>query len=103
MTVERLPDSRFAVPGSTWAMHLRAPIAPAVADMAFGEAEVMLTPLLRSPVPTLVETDARDAPSLSAVPGRINHCTRPVNCLGFPALSLPALLAASGRPSASGW
>jgi aspartyl-tRNA(Asn)/glutamyl-tRNA(Gln) amidotransferase subunit A len=80
------------------ALHLRAPIAQVVAEAAFGEAEVMLTPLLRFPVPTLADTDVRDGPNLNEVLGRINYCTRPMNYLGFPALSVPAGFSASGLP-----
>lgn len=80
------------------ALHLRAPIAQAVAEAAFGEAEVMLTPLLRFPVPTLEALDVRDSLGLNEALGRINHCTRPTNYLGFPGLSVPAGFSASGLP-----
>jgi aspartyl-tRNA(Asn)/glutamyl-tRNA(Gln) amidotransferase subunit A len=58
----------------------------------------MLTPLLRFPVPTLEETDVGDGPHMHEVLGRINYCTRPINYLGFPALSVPAGFSASGLP-----
>jgi aspartyl-tRNA(Asn)/glutamyl-tRNA(Gln) amidotransferase subunit A len=58
----------------------------------------MLTPLLRFPVPTLADTDVRDGPNLNEVLGRINYCTRPMNYLGFPALSVPAGFSTSGLP-----
>jgi aspartyl-tRNA(Asn)/glutamyl-tRNA(Gln) amidotransferase subunit A len=80
------------------AMHLRPKIAAAVEQAAFWEAEVMLTPLLRFPVPTLAETDVGDRQGFQEVLGSINYCTRPINYLGFPALSVPAGFSASGLP-----
>lgn len=80
------------------ALHLRAPIAREVSRAAFGEADVMFVPVLRFPVPTLAETNVGDGPELHEILGRINHCTRPINYLGFPALSVPCGYSASGLP-----
>ncbi len=80
------------------AQHLRSAIAADVAKAAFDEADVLFAPLLRFPVPTLAETDVSDGPKLHEVLGGINYCTRPINYLGFPALSVPAGFSASGLP-----
>lgn len=80
------------------ALHLRGPIARDVAQAAFGGADVMFLPILRFPVPTLAETDVGDGAGLHEVLGSINHCTRPINYLGFPALSVPCGFSSSGLP-----
>ncbi|HKK31806.1 MAG TPA: amidase, partial [Alphaproteobacteria bacterium] len=80
------------------AQHMRSAIASDVAKAAFDEAEVMFAPLLRFPVPTLDETDVGDGPRMHKVLGRINYCTRPINYLGFPALSVPAGFSSCGLP-----
>ena len=80
------------------AMHLRARIASEVSEAAFGKAQVMLAPTIRFPVPTLEEMDVKDSPHMPEALGRVNHCTRPINYLGFPGLSVPCGFTASGLP-----
>ncbi|MGP9788814.1 amidase [Roseinatronobacter sp. NSM] len=82
------------------ALHLRSSIARAVSDAAFGDADVMFLPVLRFPVPTLAETNVGDGAGLHEILGSINHCTRPINYLGFPALTVPCGFSASGLPVA---
>jgi len=82
------------------ALHLRGTIARAVSDAAFGDADVMFLPVLRFPVPTLAETNVGDGAGLHEILGSINHCTRPINYLGFPALTVPCAFSASGLPVA---
>lgn len=82
------------------ALHLRGPITKAVAGAAFDNADVMFLPVLRFPVPTLEETNVGDGAGLHETLGRINHCTRPINYLGFPSLSVPCGFSASGLPVA---
>jgi len=80
------------------ALHLRAPIARDVEKAAFGEADVMFLPVLRFAVPTLAATNVGDGAGLHEILGAINHCTRPINYLGFPALSVPCGFSATGLP-----
>lgn len=80
------------------ALHLRPRIAAEVAEAAFGEAQAMLLPVIRFPVPTLDEFDVRDAPDMPERLGQVNHCTRPINYLGFPGLSVPRGFSRSGLP-----
>lgn len=82
------------------AMHLRGPISRAVSEAAFNEADVLFLPVLRFPVPTLAETNVGDGSALHDVLGRINYCTRPINYLGFPSLSVPCGFSESGLPVA---
>ncbi len=80
------------------ALSVRAGIAKTFIDAVFGDADVLLLPVLRFPVPTLAETDAGDRPDLAAILGRITHCTRPINYLGLPGLSCPIGFSKSGLP-----
>ncbi|MEJ1161316.1 amidase [Prosthecomicrobium sp. N25] len=80
------------------ALQLRAGIAREVVAAGFGAADVLFMPVLRFPVPTLEATDVRDGPDLHEVLGRINYCTRPLNYLGLPGLSVPAGFSGSGLP-----
>lgn len=92
------PGYAFSAVEYLKALHLRAPIAAAVADAAFGGAHAMLMPALRFPVPTLAEMDVKDAVDMPERLGRVNHCTRTINYLGYPALSVPAGFSKSGLP-----
>lgn len=80
------------------AMSLRAGLVKDVVKAAFGAADALFLPVLRFPVPTLAETDVRDGETLHEVLGRINYCTRPLNYLGLPGLSVPCGFSKNGLP-----
>jgi len=82
------------------ALQMRERIASDVAR-AF-DADVLFTPVLRFPVPTIAETDVdnREDEKLTDFIASFPHCTRPINYLGFPALSVPAGFTANGLPVA---
>jgi aspartyl-tRNA(Asn)/glutamyl-tRNA(Gln) amidotransferase subunit A len=82
------------------ALQMRAGIAQDVVQAGFAAADVLFMPLLRFPVPTLDETDVKDGPNIHTVLGRINHCTRPLNYLGLPGLTVPAGFSRNGLPVA---
>lgn len=68
-----------------------------VADV-FADADAMLLPVLRFPVPTLADTDVKDSDRMNDVLGTINHCTWPINYLGLPGLTVPCGFTANGLP-----
>ena len=64
----------------------------------FGAADALFLPVLRFPVPKIVDVDVRDGPNMNEVLGSLNHCTWPINYLGLPGLSVPAGFSKSGLP-----
>jgi aspartyl-tRNA(Asn)/glutamyl-tRNA(Gln) amidotransferase subunit A len=82
------------------ALDLRAVVLERYLTEVFGEVDALHTPLLSFPVPTLAETDVKAEPGFRAVIARITHCTRSINVLGLPALSVPAGFTGNGLPVA---
>ncbi|MDM0069938.1 amidase [Variovorax sp. J31P207] len=82
------------------ALQVRERVASEVARSF--DADVLFTPMLRFPVPTIAESDvdSREDEKLSDFIASFTHCTRPISYLGFPALSVPAGFTASGLPAA---
>jgi len=67
---------------------------------AFGEAEIVATPLFRMPTPTALETEDDDPERVAAILGEISRNTRPASFLGLPALVLPIGRDRNGMPVA---
>ena len=67
-------------------------------DAAFARADVLATPLMMMPVPTIAETDVADNPGFLDIITRIGHTTRPINYLGLPGLSVPCGFTVNGLP-----
>ena len=57
---------------------------------AFETADVLYAPVVPIPVPTLEASDPDNLSDYLELSGRVSHCTRPINFLGLPALSVPA-------------
>ena len=55
---------------------------------------------LSIPVPTIAETTAGDAAAIGKVLRELTHCTRGINYLGLPAVSVPAGFTSNGMPCA---
>jgi len=83
--------SGLLVPATRYiqALNMRSKVLGEFADAVFSRAEVMLTPVMMMPVPTIEETDVADNPGFLDIITRIGHCTRPVNYLGLPGLNVP--------------
>jgi aspartyl-tRNA(Asn)/glutamyl-tRNA(Gln) amidotransferase subunit A len=121
---ERAPDfathissrlfASLAIPGAYYveALSRRGPLLQAFAREVFRQVHVLVTPTIRTCLPTLAETDIDNGP-----PGTerksiaISANTRPFNYLGLPAASvpcgfdpngLPISLQIAGRPFAEG-
>jgi aspartyl-tRNA(Asn)/glutamyl-tRNA(Gln) amidotransferase subunit A len=80
------------------AIQVRPRIIKAFVDDVFGDADAMFLPVLRFPVPKIVDTDVRDSDNMNEVLGSINHCTWPMNYLGLPGLSVPGGFTKNGLP-----
>jgi len=64
----------------------------------FSACDVLHIPVLRLPVPTGAETDVGGSAAMPRVLAEIVACTRPINFLGLPAVSVPIGLSRSGLP-----
>ena len=53
-----------------------------------------------SPVPKLADSDIAANPGFADFIATLGHCTRPINYLGLPSLTLPCGFTANGLPTA---
>jgi aspartyl-tRNA(Asn)/glutamyl-tRNA(Gln) amidotransferase subunit A len=60
---------------------------------------VLHAPTFDMPVPSIEETDMSDRQGFAALLARLSRCTRPINYLALPALSVPAGFTANGCPA----
>jgi aspartyl-tRNA(Asn)/glutamyl-tRNA(Gln) amidotransferase subunit A len=58
-------------------------------DQTFGDADIVILPVLADPLPTIAELDVGGGPKVQAAMGRVVKFTRPINYLGLPTLTLP--------------
>ena len=92
----------LAVP-ATWYLHalqIRPEMTRRFVEAAFGRCDVLHAPVLNMPVPTIAETDVKDSAEFPTVLARMTRCTRPINYLGLPSLSVPAGFTGNGLPTA---
>lgn len=91
----------FATPATRYiqALNLRTKVLAQFNDMVFGRVDALMTPMMIMDVPTIAETDVRDGPDAAAMLQRVGHCSRPVNYLGLPGLSVPSGFTKAGLPS----
>ena len=82
------------------ALQIRPAIVRRFADQVFSRCDVLHAPVLAFAVPTRAETDVKDAPEFPSLIDRMTYCTRPLNYLGLPGLSVPAGFTANGLPTA---
>lgn len=91
----------YAIPATYYveALSRRGPILKAFAAEVFAQVDVLVTPTIRTNLPTLAETDIDHGP-----PGTeqkflaVSANTRPFNYLGLPALSAPCGFDPNGCP-----
>lgn len=63
------------------------------------QADVLFTPVLDDPTPTLAESAVADAAGAARVMARFGRCTRPFSFLGLPAMSVPCGFQPDGMPA----
>jgi len=90
-----------AIPAATYleAQQLRPRLLRRFVTEVFSHCDVLCTPTLSMPVPTLAETDVGGGSALWRTIAALVHCTAPFNYLGVPALSLPIGFTANGLPA----
>jgi aspartyl-tRNA(Asn)/glutamyl-tRNA(Gln) amidotransferase subunit A len=91
----------FGIPAALYyeALLLRVPMLRRFVAEVFARCDVLHTPTLPIPTPTLAEVDVGAGESLWRTLSRLVHCTAPINFLGLPALAVPAAKAANGMPT----
>jgi aspartyl-tRNA(Asn)/glutamyl-tRNA(Gln) amidotransferase subunit A len=80
------------------ALHRRPALLREFAAAIFDRCDLLLTPTLSIPVPTIADTDVGRGESMWRVLSLLVHCTAPFNYLGLPAMSVPVGFAANGLP-----
>lgn len=81
------------------ALALRARHLAAFTDAVFAQCDALFTPGIGPVLPTRAETDAEAGVSLAFAHARLVRCTRPMNFLGIPALSVPCGFTEGGLPA----
>jgi len=82
------------------ALNLRAHFLREFMTAVFARVDLLHTPVMTLPPPTIEETRAGDVTAMSRVVTRLTRNTRPINYLGLPALSVPAGFSSRGLPLA---
>jgi aspartyl-tRNA(Asn)/glutamyl-tRNA(Gln) amidotransferase subunit A len=82
------------------ALKLRGGYLKAFAAQAFAAVDVLLTPTLAIPVPTIAETTGKTAKDYLDMVLALTRNTKVVNYLGVPAISVPCGFGPSGLPLA---
>jgi aspartyl-tRNA(Asn)/glutamyl-tRNA(Gln) amidotransferase subunit A len=92
--------SGIAIPAAVYleALQLRPQILRHFVTEVFSKCDVLATPVIAVPVPTLAETDVGAAASMWKVISELVRCTAPFNFLGVPALSVPVGTTLAGPP-----
>ena len=80
------------------AQRLRGPITRQFCGDVFGKVDVMFTPTFSMEVPTLADTDAAIGGNAIRINEKLAWCTRAINYLGLPGLSVPCGFTANGLP-----
>ena len=80
------------------ARSLRTPLLADFAKTVFDQVDVLHCPVMNTAVPTIIETDLSANPGFAEFIGQMGHCTRPINYLGLPSLTVPCGFTSSGLP-----
>lgn len=82
------------------ALSLRVRLTEEFLATVLGDCDVICIPTVPVSVPTIDATTAGTSSDVATAIGTITHCTRGINYLGLPALSVPAGFSSSGMPIA---
>jgi len=91
----------FFIPAAHYvrALKLRGHYLRAFAKAAFSRADVILTPVLAIPVPTIAETTGRTGKAYLDMVVAITRNTKVINYLGLPAMGVPCGFTSNGLPT----
>lgn len=98
-TLGRLMAGLF-VPAEAYvrALEFRRRFARQVLDGVFQEVDLLLTPMWPYKLPTIAASDLKGNPDSADLVTASGHCSRPVNLLGFPAITVPVGRCSGGLP-----
>jgi aspartyl-tRNA(Asn)/glutamyl-tRNA(Gln) amidotransferase subunit A len=80
------------------ALELRTGLLADFVEMVFDKVDILHAPVVPVPLPTIEDSDPAHLPDYGDYSARISHCTRPLNFLGLPTLSMPAGFDGNGLP-----
>ena len=92
----------IAIPAPVYleALQLRSHLLRAFVTEVYAQCELLFTPTLSIPVPTIAATDVGGGDAMWETIAGLVRCVAPFNYLGLPALSVPAGFTATGLPTA---
>jgi aspartyl-tRNA(Asn)/glutamyl-tRNA(Gln) amidotransferase subunit A len=92
----------FFIPASHYvrALKLRAAYLRQFAAAVFGQVDLLLTPVVAIPVPTIAETTGKRGKDYLDMVVALTRNTKIVNYLGLPAISVPCGFTGNGLPTA---
>lgn len=95
-------EAGFHIPATTYlhALNLRARVLADFMEKVYTKVDVIHTPVMTMPPPTLAQTAPSAPGDVAGIVNRITRNTRPTNYLGLPALSVPAGFSKEGLPIA---
>jgi aspartyl-tRNA(Asn)/glutamyl-tRNA(Gln) amidotransferase subunit A len=84
-------EAGFHIPATRYieALSLRARYLEEFLDTALADADMLHTPTIPMPVPTIAETSFDGTGGVAEMVARMTLFTRPINYLGLPSLSVP--------------
>lgn len=80
------------------ALNLRTVLLADFVESVFEKIDVLHAPVVPIPLPTIEASDPEKLSDYADYSARISHCTRPLNFLGLPTLSVPAGFDGNGLP-----
>jgi aspartyl-tRNA(Asn)/glutamyl-tRNA(Gln) amidotransferase subunit A len=92
----------FFIPAANYirALKLRGQYLRAFAQAVFSEIDVLVTPVLSIPVPTIAETSGKKGKDYLDMVVALTRNTKVVNYFGLPAVSVPCGFTSNGMPTA---